>query len=393
MKRSYSIVCLFATCALLLTSGCQKQADTSKEFKIEQAAPEKGSAPDAKNNIDIDSFRAGVSQPTETAANIPEKNKPAVYVPQTDKPQPAIKFETDLLDLGQIGPGAQTTGEFKFTNIGDDTLEIKNVTQCCGVVTQLDKDTYEPGESGILKIQYHAPGQPGVIRRQPIVQSNDPAQPNVALTVKVEIVQKVTCEPERITLFLDEENASCPKLKINSIDGQPFSIVNLKSTADCITADFDPSLEANQFVLELKVDMEKLTDNTKGSINIMLSHPECKTANVLFDVVPRFKVSPSMMIVFRAKPQEPITRQVSVLNNYKEDFEIESISSQENTIKLLNQSKIRNGYTLDIEITPPPDNGKQRFTDTLSINIKDGASITIPCNGYYLQASPKTVTQ
>jgi hypothetical protein len=169
--------------------------------------------------------------------------------------------------------------------------------------------------------------------------------------------------------------------------------MGLKSTGDCITADFDPSLKATQFFLDLKVDMEKLVKNTKGSINIMLSHPECKAANVLFDVLPKFTVSPSMMIVFRAKPQEPITRQVRVLNNYNEDFEIESISSQNNSIKVLNQSKINNGYTLDIEIMPPPDNGKQRFTDTLSINFKDGESLTIPCNGYYLHTNPKLVTQ
>ena len=369
MRRNYFIVCFLATCALLLISGCQKQADTSKEFKVESVASE------------------------TSKANASQLKEPDIDLSKTDKPQPKIKFEKELLDLGQIGPGAQTTGEFKFTNIGNDTLEITNVSQCCGVVTQLDKNTYEPGESGELKIEYHATTQPGTIRRQPIVESNDPVQPNVTLTVKVEIVQKVTCEPDRLKLFLDEENASCPKLKIDSIDGQPFSIVGFKSTDDCITADFNPSLKATQFVLDLKVDMEKLADNTKGSINIMLSHPECKVANVLFNVLPKFTVTPTMMIVFRAKPQEPITRQVTVQNNYKEAFEIESITSQENTIKLLNQSKISDGYTINIEIIPPPYNGKPRFTDTLSIKIKDGETLTIPCNGYYLQTNTKPVTQ
>jgi len=359
MRCFYSIICFFITGILLLASGCQKQTETSKEFNVERAVSE---------------------------ADITQPNKPD-DLSKEDMPRPKIKFEKELLDLGQIGPGAQTTGEFKFTNIGDDTLEIKNISQCCGVVTQLDKNTYEPGESGVLKIEYNSTAQLGVIRRQPIVESNDPVQPNAALIVKVEVVEKVTCEPDRLKLFLDEENASCPKLKIDSIDGQIFSIVGFKSTADCITADFDPSVQAAQFVLDLKVDMEKLADNTKGQINIMLSHPECKVASVLFDVLPKFELKPSMMIVFRAKPNEPITRQITVLNNYKEAFEIESIVSKENTIKLLNQSKISDGYSLDIEITPPPDNGKPRFTDTLSIKIKNGETLTIPCNGYYVQTN------
>jgi hypothetical protein len=342
-----------AACSLLLNSGCQEQSKTSKGLKVEHIE----------------------SKTVET--------------PKTSKPQPSIKFENTLLDLGQIGPGTQAKGEFKFTNIGNYTLEISNVSQCCGVVTRLDKIKYEPGESGTLKIEYRATGQAGTIRRQPIVQSNDPIQPNVALTVKVEIVQKVTWKPDKLKLVLDEENAKCPKLTINSIDNQPFSIIGLKSTADCITADFDPSIKATKFVLDLKVDLEKLAENTKGSINITLTHPECKLANVLFDVMPKFTLNPSLMIVFRAKALQPITRQVRIFNNYNEDFEIESISSQQNYIKVLNQTKIKDGYQFDIEIIPPPDEGKQKFTDVLSIDIKDGDKLTVPCNGYYLQTKTK----
>ena len=63
--------------------------------------------------------------------------------------------------------------------------------------------------------------------------------------------------------MLDKDNAGCPKLALRSLDGQPFSIIAIRSPADCITATFDPDVKATEFVLEPKVHTEKLK-NLKG---------------------------------------------------------------------------------------------------------------------------------
>ncbi len=84
-----------------------------------------------------------------------------------------------------------------------------------------------------------------------------------------------------------------------------------------------------------------------------------------------------------------------MLNNYGKDFEIESLSSENDvvTMKLQEQRKIRNGYQLEVAITPPADEGKTKFTDLLSVSIKDGKKLPIRCNGYYTKRKAKAQAQ
>ncbi len=309
-----------------------------------------------------------------------------VSVPDSNKPAPKIKFDKVVLDFGEVGLGTKSTDEFKITNIGEGVLKITKVGQCCGVVATLEKDEYAPGESGVLKVIYNAPMRTGPQIRQLRISSNDTTNPIVRLSIKSKIVSKIACKPDKLKLFLDEENAGCDKLTIRSLDNQPFAITRIRSTADCITADFDPMVKATEFVIDLKVDMEKIQKNQKGSIDINLTHPEGNFASIRFDVLPKFTVRPPLLIVFNAEPQKPIIRKVWIFNNYNEDFEIESTSSKANTIKVINQSKVNNGYQFEVEITPPAQEGELRFTDVFNIDIKGGEKKAVTCNGYYVRS-------
>jgi hypothetical protein len=313
----------------------------------------------------------------------------------TEEALPEIKFEELVYDFGEVGPSAKYTGQFNFTNAGESLLKISKVGKCCGVVTRLDKMEYAPGESGVLKVEWNSGPLESTMKRQLIVYSNDQTNPQTTLTITAKTVLKVAWEPKRLRLFLDEDNAGCPKITINSVDNRPFSITGFQSTADCITADFDPAAEATEFVLEPKVDTEKLQKSQKGRINISLSHPQGNAATILFSVLPKYTVNPPLLIIFNAEPNKPIVRTISVLNNYHKDFEIESLTSENNlvTMKIQEQRKISYGYQLEVEITPPATEGKTRFTDLFSLNIKDGEKLPVRCNGYYTKSKADATTK
>ncbi len=303
---------------------------------------------------------------------------------QGGKAAPKITFEKLVHDFGQIGIASQKkVAELKFTNTGEGLLKITEVERCCNVTTKLDKDEYAPGESGLLKIEYQSNQKPGPDMQTVYVRSNDKTKPRLALTIKATVVSKVSYSPKSLRLFLEEENAGCPKIVLSSIDNRPFSITQFTSTGECITAEIDGSVEATKFVLSPSVDMEKLKENPKGRIRISLTHPEERMAEILFDMLPKFSISPSSFFIVNALPQKPIVRKVSVLNNYGGAFEIESFSSQNNTAKILRQVKISSGYQLEVEITPPASEGKKFFTETLVIKIKGGNELGIICHGIY----------
>ena len=313
----------------------------------------------------------------------------------TEKSLAEIKFEKLIYDFGEVGPSAKQRGEFKFTNVGEALLKITKVGRCCGIVTKLDKMEYAPGESGTLEVEWNSGPRESTMTREVVVHSNDPNTPAINLTIKAKVVLQIDWEPKRLKFFLDEDNAGCPKITISSIDNRPFSITGFKSTADCITADYDPKVEASKFVLEPRVDTEKLQKSLKGRINISLNHPPGKAATILYSVVPKYTVNPRMLIIFNAEPDKPIVRKISVLNNYGKDFEIGSVSSKNGivAVKILEKKKIRNGYQLEVAITPPAAEGKTRFTDLFSVSIKGGEKLPIRCNGYYTKRKAKAKTQ
>jgi len=301
------------------------------------------------------------------------------------KGAPRIIFEDTLYDFGEVSSSRKYTGQFKFTNTGNGILKIINVKKCCGIAVKLDKKELGPGESGTLKVDYYTGRNSGLMNRELSVYSNDETNPKMALTIKARVVVRIDYKPRRIDLLPNKENAGCPKITITSLDKQPFSITSFQSTGEIITADIDASVEATKFILEPKVFLQKLQNNSTGLITIGLTHPEHDRLNIRFTVKPRFQLTPPGIILLNPQPQEPSINKVSIVNNYDEDFEIESTSSEKSMAKVINQQAIKGGYRLEVEITPPPPDDETRsFEDVLNVNLKGGETLAIKCYVRYL---------
>jgi hypothetical protein len=302
-------------------------------------------------------------------------------------PAPKITFEKVAYHFGDVGINTKRMEKIPFSNTGEGLLKIAKLEGCCGVNVKLDKREYSPGENGVLEMEWTAKSYPTEMAWRIVIHSNDRVKPELVLTMEAKLVQRIACEPERIKLTLEEKNAGCPKLTIRSLDDRPFSIKGFKSTADCITAEYDPTLEATEFVLEPKVDLEKLRQNLQGLVGLDLSHPEGREVTVLFNVVSKYTVSPKSLIVWRARPGKPQVMKIQVLSNYGEATDVESISSMGETItvKMLGKREIPKGYELEVEVTPmaPAVEGKTVYTDTFSLKLKGGEKLPLTCNAYY----------
>lgn len=310
------------------------------------------------------------------------------------KSSPRIAFEKDVHDFGNVGPETSRLCEFRFTNVGNSTLKIGQVTKTCGCTPfLLTKNQYAPGESGTLKVKYYSDTQRGQTTKHLYVHSNDMATPKVELAIKARVITKVDYEPKTLSLLLKRENAGCPKITLTSTDNQPFSIKNFRSTANCVTADYNPSVKAASFVLQPKVNMARLEKALNGRIEIDLTHPECKTITVGLNTLPQFQISPRSIIARRLEPSKPIVKQLRILNNYNEDFELESASSKKGIVRVLSKELVRNGYELQLQITPPAAGNRTRvFSDVLSVKIKGGKKLEIPCSGFYTGATESSLT-
>jgi len=354
---------LIVGCGLLILSGCEEETASDPQLQLNQ-----------------DWFRQfdrilppGYEQPTVARTERIESQG-----------APKIAFESVIHDFGDVGLTTNSICEFRFTNIGTGILKIEDVVKTCGCTPfELEKTEYAPGESGILKVQYYADKDFGRVAKNLVVHTNDSTQPEIELAIVARVVSMVEYEPKALGLMLKGENAGCPQILLSSIDNKPFSITYFRSTANCITADFDPSAVATSFVLEPKVDMVRLARTMEGNVEIGLTHPECKIINLNLSTVPRFRVSPGAISLRGIMANMPVTKKVVIANNYDEDFEVESSWSKSGVVKMLSSTRLQNGYELELQITPPASDRRGVLSDTFFVRTKDGDQLEIPCTAFY----------
>jgi hypothetical protein len=297
---------------------------------------------------------------------------------------PGIAFEKVTHNFGEVGPGTNHLCDFRFTNTGNAVLRIGEITKICGCTPfSLDKTEYAPGESGTLRVRFYAEPPYGNTKKQLFVHTNDRRNPKIALNIEARIAAKVNFEPKVLRLSLKHQNAGCPQITLSSLDNQPFSIRSFKSTANFITAAYNPSAMATSFVLQPMVDMAKLEQNLNGRIEIELTHPECKTVTIGVNALPRFNVAPRPIVVRGAQAKNVVTKKVRIQNNYKDAFELESVRSKKGIVQVLSSQRLADGYELELSITPPAQRGRASlFTDTVVVKIKGGGNLEIPFNGF-----------
>jgi len=357
MKKSTFVFVIFVSSVLIFQLNCGKKAKAAVE----------------PNTSGTESVR-------------PDANAvPPKTVSDPNAPQPIIKIESALYDFGDIGIKTVNICHFKFTNIGKGTLIIKEVSATCGcTVPALQKQEYASGESGSVEVRFTAPGAEGDTVKHLYIRSNDKQMPEAELIIKAKVLARVKFEPELMKLSLKEENAGCPPIKLDSTDGVPFAVTRFEATADCLTADFDPNAAATEIVLHPKVNPAMLRKVLNGRISIGLSHPQCNEVFINFETIPVYTLNPPMIMILNAQPGTAVPRDVWVLNNYKEPFDIESVTSQKGMAKLAAKEPGENGYKLVINITPPVSQSKIKiFSDTIFINIKSGEKLEINCRGFY----------
>jgi hypothetical protein len=313
--------------------------------------------------------------------------------PEKPKKTPKIQLEKTVHNFGKMGPGKSKKCNFVFKNVGEGELIIKKIQSTCGcTVPQLKKKKYAPGESGTIKVTFRAPTHEGSTTKHLYVLSNDPKKPKYQFSVKATVEVKVTFTPRRLNLDLREENAAAPKIILKSKDGQPFAIKSITSSQKTITAEFDPTVKATEFIIEPKVDKEKLQKYNNGNIRIMVTHPGAGVINIAYNAKPPFTLSRPRILIQNAEPQKTVTKDTWIISNYDLPIEIESISSKNNYMKVISREKRdEKRIKLTIEVTPPDKPSqkdkakrpKRYFTDNLTIKIKGGYKLVVNCNGWF----------
>ena len=100
---------------------------------------------------------------------------------------PKIVFAQTEHDFGKVAAGAEQSCTFDFINDGGQDLVIERIYASCGCTTTTAGNMIvKPGQPSEISVKFEA-GSAGKVKKQVIVYTNDPENPQVNLSITAEI--------------------------------------------------------------------------------------------------------------------------------------------------------------------------------------------------------------
>ena len=314
---------------------------------------------------------------------VPEFVSPVYTMVSTNEPKhtPRITFERTNVKLGNIRPNKNYKCSFPFKNTGKSLLEIKGIQSTCRCSTpELTKKEYAPGESGEIIVQFLSSSLEGNSEKNLYVLSNDPETARSKLIITANVVFPFEVKPEKLELDCRKADFGAVPIIIRCKDGKSFGISGFSSPDECITANFDPAHCAIEHIIHPKINAKTIRKRPSGYIQIQTTHPEFSFVSLRYAIQSEFKIFPRRIVFFNVVPEEKYTREISVKNNYGENFRITSVKSIEKQIEVLHTDYEGSNAKLTIMCCLPVSAVKAGYlSDDLEICVDDEQVFKIPC--------------
>jgi hypothetical protein len=145
---------------------------------------------------------------------------------------PHIQFGEITFDFGTMYQHEQVTHAFVFRNTGGSQLEIERVRSTCGCTAAMpEKTSLAPGESGRINITFSSGSMRNRITKHIHVDSNDPDQARVTLTITGLIKTEVIVIPQGIYIGrLEVGEVFTTDIDIVAIDVEKFKILGVTTS-------------------------------------------------------------------------------------------------------------------------------------------------------------------
>jgi hypothetical protein len=147
-----------------------------------------------------------------------------------EKPQPKAVVPEPIHDFGVLEKTAKAGHDFEIRNEGQAPLLIREVRpECSCTVASFDK-SIAPGASGKVHIDFDALEVVGPLKKGALVFTNDPAAPEIALTMLATVKPALQIQPGYARyMYVQKEVPGVIHQTIWSVDGSAFRVLEVKS--------------------------------------------------------------------------------------------------------------------------------------------------------------------
>jgi len=194
---------------------------------------------------------------------------------------PKLVTQQDEHDFGDIKQGEKVNHVFVLTNSGGDLLTITNVRASCGCTAALpEKNDLAPGESTNLNVTFNSAGRSGKQKKLIRIESNDPENPQVIVTIKGNVVLSDTESSTYPVLHFGQTKYNFGKVNEGKVVEYTFSFENtgkstlkikdIKTSCGCAAALVSSEMLKPGEQGTLKVELDTSNRNGKMSRTITI---------------------------------------------------------------------------------------------------------------------------
>lgn len=321
---------------------------------------------------------------------------------------PILTFDGETKNFGNINDDKPVSHEFKFTNTGKSKLTIASTNGSCGcTVPALAKREYEPGESGVITVQYNPHNRRGKQHTTVTVVSNDPVRASVVLNIESTVIPMVQIDPPIVNFGTVNKGTSgtqtvtissrIPGLKVTQVtSNNPKIIAKLNESS---TTQLDGS-EVTQFPISLTIDPSIEVGQIQTQISIMTTDgAKALSVTAMGEVVGDIAASPSRVQLGGVTPAQPMTTSIRLSSRNGKPFKVLNIEEVPATgAKIFGTPSITTdesvtpaAYVVTFTGTGPSAAGGLRGDFVVTTDLADEKTMRVPYFGFIrAPQAPKT---
>lgn len=292
--------------------------------------------------------------------------------------QPKAVAAEPIKDVGVVAKGEKATHDFVLRNEGSVPLQITDVKASCGcTVADYDK-TIAPGQTGKVRVAIDTATFNGPIAKGVTVFTNDPAAPQMELTIRAKVEPFISVKPgyARYIVVQGETQEGKISQTLWAPDGASFDVVKVESPYPHLKTSFREARPEERIAdapgKQWKVEMQLSNSSPVGplsdSVQVHTNHPKQKLVQIPVSgfVRPTISVTPSVADFGQIELKEPLRKAINIKAFSTENVKVTGV--QENIAGLDTQLEaLEEGREYQVRVILKPEMVKGPFNGKLTI--------------------------
>ncbi|MEK6798782.1 MAG: redoxin domain-containing protein [Planctomycetota bacterium] len=320
------------------------------------------------------------------------EGQPAIRPADLKGPKPIVKVNSDTHDFGSVWVGPDLNHTYKLTNDGDAPLLIDKVKPSCGcTVAGPYPKQIAPGESGDFPFAMKSDKLRGTFQKNITIESNDPINPRLRLTLRGEVKRFVDITPASASFGrITEQEPQTRELTIINNTETPVQLTLQKEPNDPFAYELVEKEAGKRYSLNVTAKPPFTEGSLHGNLRIGTNVEQQKELMVasVATVPPRLEVQPTAVIVAKARPDAPptspegLSRVLRFTNYGKEKVKLVEAKCDDPSVAVSVRERTEGqAYTIEVQMPAgyqPPGEGRMI---TLKTDDAKTPEIKIPIRG------------